>query len=303
MTIGPAHQYGPLPGHDGIEAGTLRGPIGEHAVIQRICARLMPPGTRIEVAPGPLGGSWVSVVVPPRMSAWPVHQRIARQLALVGWHAQVTSTQVVILGWSAPALQHRARLMQTALTRRLTDIRLTARTAVDLTLALAADPGAARMEPWGRHASRGRGPVEADHAGAIAERVCRHLCTVLRWPHRLADLDGFERTSLLHEHQLLIAQVSGLEDKLRRACRDHLIVSRLLALATWEHLGEGLLPARAGQQALAQARPLLRASELAAGTGWPAPNSHQGRSAGLTERHVGACVPNQSSTAPLDGCC
>jgi hypothetical protein len=245
-----------------------------YEVIERICAPLSPDRARLRAVPLPLGGVRVCADLTGadgKGPSWVVHQRMARQVARVGWHAEATSERVLVQGWSAACLKHRVRLLQGALTGRLADFQKSAEHAVATAVRLHAeqeDGQASRM--------------------AIVTATCAKLTELLLWPQRLAELDGLERTSRSRRLQLLLAQVAGLEAKVRQACAEHELLARAVAGWADDHLAS-VDAEQAQQQALDQARPWLRAlGKLAGG---PLPTRFTRPPGGLAER-VAATVTN-----------
>lgn len=242
-------------------------------VIERICAPLSPDQARFQAVPLPLGGVrvWADLTGAEGKASWVVHQRMARQVARVGWHAEATAERVLVQGWSAGCLKHRVRLLQGALSGRLADYRKSAEQAVATAVRL--------------HAEQ-----EDGQAGrtAIVAATCAELTELLLWPQRLAELDGLERTSRSRRLQLLLAQVAGLEAKVRQACAEHELLARAVAGWADDHLAS-VGAEQAQQQALDQARPWLRALDRLAGG--PPPTGFTRRASGLAER-VAATVTN-----------
>ncbi|MFG3440669.1 hypothetical protein ACGF0J_25725 [Nonomuraea sp. NPDC047897] len=208
-------------------------------VIQRICARVVPDTKRVHVANLPLGG--VEVWVDGNGDRWVHYHRMARELRLAGWHTEVSPERLMVLGWSAELLVHRVRVLDAALSGRLADYGRTARAAFAIGTRL-------RQENC---------PDDQ-----IATEVRARLGRELRWPDRLAELDGLERTASLESLRLRLAQVAGLEAKVSRRCAEHLTLAAQVVMS--------LLGGRA--------QPCARIP---------------GRSTGLTERMVAASVPNR----------
>ncbi|MGW4794092.1 hypothetical protein ACWEPC_16985, partial [Nonomuraea sp. NPDC004297] len=218
---------------------------GQERVIQRICARVAGPeaGTGVHVAGLPLGG--VQVWLDDPGHRWRFYHRMARELRLSGWHTETGPDRLLLLGWSAVCLSHRSRMLAAALTGRLADFDRTAFTAVMVATRL-------------RH--------EEIPAEELLAEVETHCAEELRWPARLADLDGLERRSSLEPMQLRLAQVAGLETKVGRRCGEH------LALAS-------------------------KVARMVAGGAGPARTRAAGPRAGLTERMVCVSVPNVAGSA------
>ncbi|TDC96177.1 hypothetical protein E1292_38480 [Nonomuraea deserti] len=217
-------------------------PSRQEQVVQRICARVA--GSGVHVASLPLGG--VQVWLDSPRHRWRFYHRMARELRLAGWHTETGPDRLLLLGWSAVCLSHRARMLRAALAGRLADFDRTAFTAVMIATRLRHD-----------------GFPADDLPGEVEDRCC----DALRWPARLADLDGLERGSSLEPLRLRLAQVAGLEAKVARRCGEHLALASKVART----VAGGAAPAR----------------------------SHAGESgdsgsstAGLTERMVGVSVPN-----------
>ncbi|MGN9841721.1 hypothetical protein ACTMTI_26705 [Nonomuraea sp. H19] len=217
----------------------------QEQVVQRICARVAGPlaGAGVQVASLPLGG--VQVWLDNPRHRWRFYHRMARELRLTGWHTETGPDRLLLLGWSALCLGHRARMLAAALAGRLADFDATAFMAVMIATRL-------------RHA----GFPGADIPGEVEDRCAG----ALRWPARLADLDGLERRSSLEPLRLRLAQVAGLEAKVGRRCGEHLTLASKVART----VAGGAVPARS------------RAS---------------GPRVGLTERMVGVSVPNLAMTA------
>ncbi|GAA0912090.1 hypothetical protein [Nonomuraea longicatena] len=172
--------------------------------IQRVCAPLAGDGTRIHTADLPLGGVqvWAETHTWPPHGMWALHHRMAREIALAGWHTEIGDHLLLVLGWSADRLDHRARVLRNALAHRLADHGRTTRQAIRLVTRLLTSPF----------------PASADPAADAVAAVARDL----RWPARLDALDGLQRTSTLDSVQLRLAQVAGLEADVRRRCAEHL---------------------------------------------------------------------------------
>lgn len=232
---------------------TTISPVQER-VIQRICARSAPPGTPVHVSDLPLGG--VQIWLDGDDDKWSLYHRMARELRLTGWHVEPAADRLLVLGWSADGLTHRVQVLAAALAGRLADYDLTAFTAVTI---------ATRLCQEGRAADDILAEVEA------------RLRDDLRWPERLEDLDGLQRTATLEPLRLRLAQVVGLEAKVRRRCAEHLS----LALRVATTVAGGEVPPRAR---------LTRLTTC------------------LSERVVAASVPNRPpglspDTPPVSGAC
>ncbi|NUP78681.1 MAG: hypothetical protein HOV96_14170 [Nonomuraea sp.] len=244
----------------------------QQKVVQRICARAAPQGVEVGVAELPPGGLqvWIDAPAPidPRES-WVLHHRMAREVSLVGWHCEADNDRLLVLGWSAACLHNRVRLLQSGLSR-LSDFENTAQRAVQLE----------GEDPEGRPAAE------------VAAATCAAVGRRLRWPDRLAELDGFDRSSGLPHLQLLLAQVIGLEEKVAAACEEHLIMARVLARAVCEHYARhGDLP-RARREVLAETRRWVHASSIIRGTATVRPAGAPRPHMGLTERRIAASVIN-----------
>ncbi|MER6946154.1 hypothetical protein ABT294_19185 [Nonomuraea sp. NPDC000554] len=217
---------------------TPRSP-AQDRIIQRICVRAAPEGAQVHVATLPLGG--VQVWTDSSRDQWIIHHRMARELRLAGWHTETGAERLMVLGWSAACLIHRARMLAAALSGRLADYDQTT---------LAAVVTANRLREDGF-------PVEE-----IVPEVVSRLERELRWPARLADLEGLNRTASLEPMRLRLAQIAGLEAQVSRRCAAHLA---LASQVTATVLGDD--------------QPT-----------WSSPDAPR---AGLTERMVAASVPNQ----------
>lgn len=171
----------------------------QERVIQRICARSSPDGEPVNVSDLPFGG--VQIWIDGDGDRWSLYHRMARELRLAGWHVEPAADRLLVLGWSADGLTHRVQVLAAALAGRLADYDLTIFTAVTI---------ATRLRQEGRR------------AGSIVAEVEARLREDLRWPDRLEDLDGLQRTATLEPLRLRLAQVVGLEAKVRRRCAEHL---------------------------------------------------------------------------------
>lgn len=246
----------------------------QQRVVQRICAKVAPDGMDIGVAELPPGGLqvWIDTPVPPAgHESWVLHHQMAREVALVGWHCEADADRLLVLGWSAACLHNRVRLLQSGL-RRLADFEPTAQRAVQLD---------------------GHDPDEEPAARLVAD-VCAAIERRLRWPERLAELKGFERSSGLPHLQLLLAQVAGLEAKVAGACEEHLVMARVLARAVCEHYARHADLVRAQREVLAETRRWVHASSMIRGSATPRPSTPgAGRPhMGLAERRIAASVIN-----------
>ncbi|MEV5323635.1 hypothetical protein AB0K67_05755 [Nonomuraea sp. NPDC052634] len=246
----------------------------QQRVVERICARVAPAGVDVGVAELPPGGLqvWIDTPVPiAEQESWVLYHRMAREVALVGWHCEADADRLLVLGWSAACLHNRVRLLQSGL-RRLADFEPTAQRAVQLD---------------------GRDPGDAP-ATRLVDEVCAAIKRRLRWPERLAELDGFERSSGLPHLQLLLAQVAGLEAKMAAACEEHLVMARVLARAVIEHHARHGDPARARRDVLAESRRWVHASSMIRVTATARPiTTGAGRPhMSLAERRIAASVIN-----------
>lgn len=192
---------------------------GQEQVVQRICERVAGPVAEgdVHVAALPLGG--VQVWLDSPRHRWLFHHRMARELRLAGWHTEPGPERLLLLGWSTVCLSHRARMLSAALAGRLADFDRTAFTAVMTATRL-------------RH--------EGFPAADIPAEVEARCKDDLRWPARLADLDGLERRSSLEPMRLRLAQVAGLEAKVSRRCGEHLALASKVART----VAGGAAPAR-----------------------------------------------------------
>ncbi|MEW9549569.1 hypothetical protein [Nonomuraea sp. NPDC050783] len=250
-------------------------PLMEELVVRRICDRVAGPaaGAGVHVASLPLGGLQLWLDDP--RDRWRHYHRMARELRLAGWHTETGPDRLLLLGWSSVCLSHRARLLDAALSGRLADFDQTALTAVMI---------ATRLLHEG---------FPLPQLAAEVEARCRRL---LRWPDRLADLDGLDRTSSLEPMRLRLAQVAGLEAKVGRRCAEHLVlaakVARMVAGQTAPDAARPPAPRPRGHAPCGPGRG--NAARHAAGT---AGGTERVRRAGLTERMVRASVPNQALSA------
>jgi len=273
MSIEPRARVAPervLPGPAPLAPETA----AQQRVVQRICARVAPGGMDVGVDEVPPGGLqvWIDTPVPVgAQESWVLHHRMAREVALVGWHCEADADRLLVLGWSAACLHNRVRLLQSGL-RRLTDFEATAQRAVQLD---------------------GQSPDQP--AMQVVAAVRASIERRLRWPERLAELDGFERSSGLPHLQLLLAQVIGLESKVAAACEEHLVMARVLAGAVCEQYARHSDLSRAQRDVLAESRRWVHASSMIRGSagarpssGGPAGRPHMG----LAERRIAASVIN-----------
>jgi hypothetical protein len=249
---------------------------GQERVVQRVCARVA--GTDVHVASLPLGGVQVWLDEPGHR--WRFYHRMARELRLAGWHTETGPDRLLLLGWSAVCLSHRARMLGAALSGRLADFDKTAFMAVMISTRLCHEGF----------------PIE----GLPAEVEAR-CGDALRWPARLADLDGLERRSSLEPLRLRLAQVAGLEAKVSRRCGEHLSLASKVARAVAGGAEPGSLRAsrsptsqsRTGQSRAGQSRAAQSSTDRPAMAG----SSTTGPRAGLTERMVCVSVPNNVTTS------
>ncbi|MEV0620777.1 hypothetical protein AB0I81_46155 [Nonomuraea sp. NPDC050404] len=258
-------------------AWLCEGPVstGQEQVVQRICARVAGPAADagVHVVSLPLGG--VEVWLDDPRHRWRFHHRMARELRLAGWHTETSPDRLLLLGWSAVCLSHRARMLAAALTGRLADFDKTAFTAVMVATRLSHDD------------------FPAERLAAEVESCC---AGELRWPARLADLDGLERRSSLEPMRLRLAQVAGLEVKVGLRCGEHLALASKVA----RMVAGGAGPARTRTSL-----PLPGPAEHTAGAG--AAERMAGRDMtermvdrGLTERMVCVSVPNVSEDTTVE---
>ncbi|NBE94753.1 hypothetical protein FE391_26865 [Nonomuraea sp. KC401] len=287
MSIEPRAQVAPervLPGPVPVAPEAA----AQQRVVQRICARVAPEGMRIGVGDLPPGGLQVWIETPVDIAAapesWVLHHRMAREVALVGWHCEADADRLLVLGWSAACLHNRVRLLQSGL-RRLAGFEHTAQRAVQLD---------------GQH-------PDDEPPAQVAAAVCASIERRLRWPERLAELAGFERSSELPHLQLLLAQVAGLEAKVARACEEHLVMARVLARAVCEQYTRHRDLHRAQRDVLAESRRWVHASTMIRGSAGARPSTPGvGRPhMGLAERRIAASVINhgvprvpRAATAP-----
>ncbi|WP_327090804.1 hypothetical protein OIE66_09325 [Nonomuraea sp. NBC_01738] len=246
--------------------------------IQRICARLaLSPGhphPRIRTADLPLGGVqvWVEADSCPPQRRWAVLHRMAREISLTGWHTEIGAGRIMVLGWSASCLDHRARVLRTTLARRLTDRDRTAALAIRAGTRLLAryplredptltTPFPSEPDPTGGHLRGGDdyavpigyatpddggprfGPAAVE-PGLIAAAAVAAVAGELRWPARLAGLDGLERTSSLDHLQNRLAQVAGLESAVSHQCAEHLDLAWQVACTLVGLMHDGRAPLR-----------------------------------------------------------
>jgi hypothetical protein len=246
----------------------------QQRVVQRICARVAPDGVGIGVGELPPGGLQVWIETPPaEQEGWVLHHRMAREVSLVGWHCEADKDRLLVLGWSAACLHNRVRLLQSGL-RRLTGFEHTAQRAVQL---------------------EGQSPDDGPAAQIVAA-TCASIERRLRWPERLAELDGFERSSGLPHLQLLLAQVIGLEAKVAAACEEHLVMARVLARAVCEQYARHSDLRRAQRDVLAESHRWVHASSMIRGSAARPSSTGGGRPhMGLAERRIAASVINHGA--------
>ncbi|MEV0389128.1 hypothetical protein [Nonomuraea sp. NPDC050643] len=250
----------------------------QQRVVERICARVAPEGVDVGVGELPPGGLQVWIDTPMPVGAhesWVLYHRMAREVALVGWHCEADADRLLVLGWSAACLHNRVRLLQSGL-RRLADFEPTAQRAVQVD----------GLSPDDKLAGQPPAMLVADVCAAIERR--------LRWPERLAELGGFERASGLPHLQLLLAQVVGLEAKVAGACEEHLVMARVLARAVCEHYARHTDLRRAQREVLVESHRWVHASSMIRGSVTTRPSPHgAGRPhMGLAERRIAASVIN-----------
>ncbi|MEO3868018.1 hypothetical protein ABGB18_04220 [Nonomuraea sp. B12E4] len=249
----------------------------QQRVVRRICARVAPEDMEVGVGELPPGGLQVWIDTPAPLGtqeSWVLHHRMAREVALVGWHCEADADRLLVLGWSAACLHNRVRLLQSGL-RRLSDFEHTAQRAVQLD---------------------GHSPDDQSPAD-VAAVVCESIGRRLRWPERLAELAGYDRNSSLPHLQLLLAQVAGLESKVADVCEEHLVMARVLARAVCEHYARHSDLRRAQKEVLAETRRWVHASSMIRDSAGPRPSSPSGGRPhmGLAERRIAASVINHGT--------
>jgi ribosomal protein L12E/L44/L45/RPP1/RPP2 len=213
-------------------------------VVRRICARVA-PAVDVEINPLTYGG----VRIEPAgelgdTQQWIADHQIMRELMLVGWAVEGDKARILVLGWSAVQVQHRLRMLRISLEG----------------LQSAAATAAAAAAATDRHH---RAHPDADHEETRAAVVTHIARDHLRWPVRLTELDGLERTADLPSLNRLLQRSVELERSLRRACDWHLHVAADGVHAMWEQLNEHGL---SGQQALDAAVEQVRQKLVAART-------------------------------------
>ncbi|NRQ39514.1 hypothetical protein HII36_47960 [Nonomuraea sp. NN258] len=245
----------------------------QQRVVQRICARAS--GMDVGVEELPPGGLqvWIDTLEPiGEEESWVLHHRMAREVSLVGWHCEADAGRLLVLGWSAACLHHRVRLLQSGL-RRLADFEQTARQAVELA---------------------GQRPEDRPTAQVVTA-TCAAVEDRLRWPHRLAELGDFDRSSALPHLQLLLAQVMGLESRVAQGCEEHLVMARVLSRAVCERYGEHRDLDRARRDVLSETRRWVHASSMIRGSATARPSSAARPQMSLTERRIAASVINHGA--------
>ncbi|MDP4511828.1 hypothetical protein [Nonomuraea turcica] len=261
-------------------------------VASRVCRRALPDACAVrvsELAAGEGVHIWLDGAPAPAASGWAALHRLQRQLQLLGLHVELErdARGLLVLGWSVPSLMHRARQLRSALDHRLSDFQTTAHVAVAHAAELCA-----RLNDGG------------DDDALLVAQTCAFVCEQLRWPGLLADLDGWMRHSDLPEHQVLLAQIIGLEAKIAHRCAEHLVYARLLATSACRLARSGDLH-RAQQRVLTAAAPWLRAGELLAQRavhgGDPLPLVAGGPVASLTDRLIAVSVPNHGRAPSWTG--
>ncbi|MGW3352884.1 hypothetical protein ACWDA3_57155 [Nonomuraea rubra] len=225
---------------------------------------------------------WLDGAPEPRVSGWAALHRVQRQLQLLGLHVELDrdARGLLVLGWSVPCLMHRARKLRSALNYRLSDFQTTAYVAVAHAVEL-----------------RTQANDDVDDSSLVAQ-TCAFVAEHLRWPGLLADLDGWIRHSDLPEHQILLAQIIGLEAKTARRCEEHLVSARLLATSACRRIRSD---DQHEAQQLTVAAPWVRASELLAqdevGDSDSLPLVGGGLATSLTDRLIAMSVPNHGGSA------
>ncbi|MCA2228768.1 hypothetical protein [Nonomuraea aurantiaca] len=227
-----------------------------------------------EVTELPSGGLQVRIDTPApeaEQGSWVLHHRLAREMALVGWQCDVDADRLLVLDWSAACLRNRARLLRGGL-RRLADFEPTAQRAAQLD---------------------GREPDTRCAAELVAD-VCASIERRLRWPERLAELDGFDRRSSQQRLQLRLAQITGLEARVAAACEDHLVMARVLVQSVYERYGRHGSFIHAQGEVLAQSRPGTHDSSMIRGSATTSPSFARAGHPhmGPTERRIAASVSN-----------
>ncbi|WP_181448778.1 hypothetical protein [Nonomuraea aridisoli] len=256
-------------------------------VVYRVCNRAVPDASAVRVSDLTIGGGvrvWLEPATAPSPSNWVICHRLTRQLQLLGLHAEIERDLqgLVVLGWSLPFLKHRARQLRSALHHRLADFTTTARAAVV-------------------HAAQVHARHDAVGEASVVTETCDFIGEQLRWPGRLADLDGWHRHSDLPDLQIALAHIIGLEAKVAQACNEHLVYTRVLATSVCRHITAAGDHREAQHRVLAAAAPWLRASQMLAHSrqrkGDPLPLVPGGPPATLTERLIAVSVTPHSERA------
>ncbi|MEV4116844.1 hypothetical protein [Nonomuraea sp. NPDC049695] len=189
------------------------------AAVTRICQRLADTA-RPQVAVLKRGGVRVDLGDDlGERRRWVVCHKLLRELSLVGWHVTVDEARLLVLGWSAAQLEHRLRVLQLAL-GSLQQVAGTIGVAV------------AYAE---QHQEQFPHCVREEAIASVLDRLQREH---LRWPVRLAELDGLPRISRHHTMQRQLRASVMLEERLRTACAWHVQVAGLAIEAMWRGLTE-----------------------------------------------------------------
>lgn len=214
-------------------------------VVRRICARVA-PAVDVEISPLAYGG----VRIEPAgelgdTQQWIADHQIMRELMLVGWAVESEKTRLMVLGWSAVQVQHRLRMLRIS----LEGLQSGERTAVAA--------AAATEEHYRAHREAS---LDETLAAVVADIERDHL----RWPARLADLDGLERSADLPSLNRLLQRSVELENTVRRICDGHMQVAADGIRAMWKQLAEhGRSGDEARETAVEQVRQALLAARAA----------------------------------------
>lgn len=183
--------------------------------VRRICTRLACQEARVN--PLQRGGVRVDLTDPQDAESWMKRHQLVHELQLVGWGLDVDSSRLLVLGWSAIWLERRIRVLLECM-RRLQDTTATAALAVAVTDRI-----------YHRHPYLNRDQLTT---ATVTYMRSEHL----RWPVRLAELDGLERTDRGAALRRLLAASLRAEQQVHRLCEWHLQVSTEASRAMWEQV-------------------------------------------------------------------
>ncbi|WP_219507893.1 hypothetical protein [Nonomuraea ceibae] len=253
----------------GVRPGARTETLPMNATVARVCERLA-GSTRPQVSPMERGRVQIHLHADlDERRRWVLSHRLRRELTLVGWSVEADASGLLVHGWSSRSLEHRIRVLRLALSA-LRNLRATIDVVCTLTQqCLRQTPRILQQDA----ASSVLADVERDH---------------LRWPIRLAELEGLPRSSSRPALQRQLDTTLELERHLQAACSRHMNVAGRAAEAMWRHLADGALEPAAARRAVidtighelssadrptstfqGQHTAINHAARRPSGTGWP----------------------------------